>query len=283
MHDDEITLDDRRTVGFTDYGPDGATPVVWCHGGPGSRREPEGLAPNLSAAGYRVIGIDRPGYGASTPQPDRTIAGWVPEGLAVLDALGIDRFVAVGVSTGGAYALALASLAPERVIGVVACCALTDMRWAEGKATMSALGTGEVWAAPDRDAALKIVAGTFGEDGSKMLEQSGEVELPPADIALLTDPEYLTGLAASMQLMFAHGVQGYTDDRLADGPGWGTFDVAAVRCPVAVIHGGSDTIVPVALAHHTAEIVPGATLRVYDELGHFSIITEVVDAVRSIA
>jgi pimeloyl-ACP methyl ester carboxylesterase len=78
-----------------------------------------------------------------------------------------------------------------------------------------------------------------------------------------------------MKEWFAHGVAGYTDDRLADGGGWGTFDVTAITCPVAVIHGGSDTFVPVAHAQHTAAIVPGATLRIYEPLGHFSICGEV--------
>jgi pimeloyl-ACP methyl ester carboxylesterase len=37
--------------------------------------------------------------------------------------------------------------------------------------------------------------------------------------------------------MFTHGLQGYTDDRLADGAGWVTFDVRSIRCPVTVLHG----------------------------------------------
>jgi pimeloyl-ACP methyl ester carboxylesterase len=82
-----------------------------------------------------------------------------------------------------------------------------------------------------------------------------------------------------MKQMFAHGVAGYTDDRLADGGGWGTFDVTAITCPVAVIHGGSDNFVPVAHAQHMASIVPGATLRVYELLGHFSICQKVVGTV----
>ena len=57
----------------------------------------------------------------------------MPDGLAVLDAFGVERCIAVGVSTGGAYALALAAIAPARVSAVVACCALTDMRWPEGR------------------------------------------------------------------------------------------------------------------------------------------------------
>ena len=133
MKSGTIRTSDGRTVGFADYGTPDQTPVVWCHGGPGSRLEPSFVADAAARAGLRLIGIDRPGYGRSTAQPGRTIGGWVPDAIAVVDHLGIDRFVTFGVSTGGAYALALAAASP-RVIGSVACCAVSDMRWAEGKA-----------------------------------------------------------------------------------------------------------------------------------------------------
>jgi pimeloyl-ACP methyl ester carboxylesterase len=271
-------IPDRRAVAFTDAGPPDGTALLWCHGGPGSRLEPAAMAPNAADAGLRAVGIDRPGYGRSTPQPGRTIAGWVPEALAVVDTLGIERFLVVGVSTGGAYALALAAIVPERVLGVVACCALTDMRWPEGKAMMSDPETAGIWSAPDRDAALAIATEGFGVDGSKMMERasSSDVVLPAADIATLIDPQFLAGMAQGMREMFAFGVQGYTDDRIADGSGWHTFDVAKIRCPVTVLHGRADPVVPVDHASHTAEIVPGATLRVLDDLGHFSIIEHVV-------
>ena len=107
-------MPDGRTVGYADFGPADGTPVIWCHGGPGSRLEPTQVATEAAAAGFRLIGVDRPGYGLSTPWPERSIAGWVPDGLAVLDALGVEQCIAVGVSTGGAYALALAAAAPDR-------------------------------------------------------------------------------------------------------------------------------------------------------------------------
>ncbi len=132
-------MNDGRTVSFADYGTPDQTAVVWCHGGPGSRFEPEFCARSAVRAGLRLIAIDRPGYGRSTPKPGRTIGAWIPDALAVVDHLGIDRFVSVGVSTGGAYALALASRSP-RVTSAVACCALTDMRWAEGRAMVPQAG-----------------------------------------------------------------------------------------------------------------------------------------------
>ncbi len=276
MRDGQVALKDGRTVAFVDYGTPGDTAVVWCHGGPGSRIEPEVCAAVAAQAGLRLIGIDRPGYGGSTPKVGRTLGGWVADALAVLDHLRIDRFVSVGVSTGGAYALALASQSP-RVIGTVACCALTDMRWQEGRAMVP--GTLDVWQAPSRDAAAAVVVEQFGERGEKMAAFTSGEAIADSDRVLFADAECLAIWLRSTQEMFAQGVFGYTDDRLADGVGWGTFDVGAITCPVVVIHGSSDTMVPLAHAHHTTAIVPGATLRIVDGLGHFSILTEIPDAI----
>ena len=122
-----VTSPDGRTIGFDDQEPPDGIAVLWCHGGPGSRLEPVWLRDEAAAAGLRIVGVDRPGYGLSTPRPGRTIADTVADLLAVADHLAIEQFVTVGVSTGGAYALATAALAPSRVLGVVACRAVTDM------------------------------------------------------------------------------------------------------------------------------------------------------------
>ena len=278
-----VRLADGRDAGFIDYGPVGAVSVLWCHGGPGSRLEPAAFAPIAAAAGFRLIGIDRAGYGRSTPKAGRSIADWVPDGLAVADALGIERFVAVGLSTGGAYALALAARAPERVSAVVACCALTDMRWREGKALMTAPNVAGIWSAPNREAAVAVAVETLGADGSKMLTQAAEgPELPAADLALLQDPAWLAGMVEATREMFTFGVQGYVDDRIADGVGWGSFDVAKVRCPVVVLHGEADNIVPAPHGRHTASIVPGAKLQMVPALGHFSIAGQVLPVLKSL-
>jgi pimeloyl-ACP methyl ester carboxylesterase len=281
VEDQTIGLASGRTVGFADYGIPDATAVLWCHGGPGSRLEPAYLRRQASEAGLRIIGIDRPGYGLSTPQPGRTIAGWVPEALAVADHLGIGPFATVGISTGGAYALALAALAPARVLGVIACCSMTDMRWPEGRATMSWPHVQAVWEAPDRAAALAAATDAHGEDGSTMRGEIADV-LPPSDLALFDDPAWMKQANAGFPAMFAHGLQGYTDDRLADGGGWVTFDVNSIQCPVTVLHGGSDRMVDVIHAHHTAEVVPGANLVIFDDDGHFSIVTKVVPAISNL-
>jgi pimeloyl-ACP methyl ester carboxylesterase len=269
-----ITVSDGRTVGFADYGTPDQIAVLWCHGGPGNRLEPSLFADSASRAGLRLIGIDRPGYGRSTPQPGRTIGGWVADAIAVVDHLGIDKFAVVGVSTGGAYALALASHT-SRVIAAVACCAVSDMRWLEGKAMN--VSCHPAWNARNRDEALAIATAILGEHGEQLLPPRGPVGLDPPDTKLFATPAFLSWWTGVVPEMVTHGVAGYVDDRLADANGWGSFDVANITCPVTVLHGSADGLMPVANARHTAAIVPGATLRIVDDLGHLSILPKVVD------
>jgi pimeloyl-ACP methyl ester carboxylesterase len=278
--DDSLTLTrpDGRTVGYADYGPATGLAVIACHGGPGSRLAAPAAVEAATAAGVRLVGIDRPGYGLSTPWPGRTIAGWVPDALAVADALGLDRFAVLGSSTGGSYAVALAARAPERVVAVLLCCALTDMRWPEGRRLVGGSGrSGDIWAAPDRATALEIARDFWGDDGLRAATHGADT-LAPADAALFADAEFVRGVLLGLQQSFAWGVQGYADDRIADGAGWGQLDLTAVTCPVTIVHGTDDRLVDVRVAHHNKELLPHAELRVVEGLGHFSIGREVVPA-----
>ncbi len=275
MREELIDRPGARQVAFSDYGSADDTPVLWCHGGPGSRHEPAYVAERATQSGFRLIGIDRPGYGGSDPQPGRTIADWVSDALAVADHLGVDTFFTVGLSTGGAYALAVAALVPDRVRGVVPFGAMTDMRFAAARATMSRPHALAVWEAPDREAAIAAAVESHGLDGSRIVEANDGPPLAPSDQAMLTSPWGRLWMQ-DVPTMFAHGLEGYADDRIADGPGWVTFDVATIGCPVVVLHGGNDVICDVIHARHTATLVPGAELRVHDELGHFSIEDELV-------
>ena len=274
MKNDTITMNDGRTVGFADYGSPGHTAVLWCHGGPGNRLEPLLVADEAARAGLRMIGIDRPGYGFSTPQPGRTIGGWTSDALAVLDRLGIDRCVVLGASTGGAYALALAAESP-RVIGAIACCAVSDMRWAEGKAMNVCCHA--FWNARDREDACRLALEAFGPRGENLLPPLGPATGDPSDAALAATPGFVSAWTACVAEMFTSAGAGYVDDRLADAHGWGTFDVSRITCPVTVMHGTADRMIPVANAYHTASLVPGASVRVFEGLGHLSILTRTVE------
>ena len=135
----------HRVVGFAEYGDSNGVPVITCHGGPGSRMSPKRNAEEAAAAGFRLIGIDRPGYGESSPLPGRSIADWTNDALVVADYLELKNFFVGGTSTGGSYFLATASLAPDRVVGVLVCCGMTDISWASEVAEARMEGAFAIW------------------------------------------------------------------------------------------------------------------------------------------
>src|SRR6476646_5462534 len=72
---------------------------------------------------FRVIAVEGRGNGrADRPAEPGAYRDreYVDDAVAVLDAVGVDRVVAVGVSLGGRHALQLAARYPDRVAGVVA-------------------------------------------------------------------------------------------------------------------------------------------------------------------
>ena len=74
-----------------------------------------GWVKDANARGARLIAYDRPGYGASTPSPGRTIADAASDAAAIIDALGVQRFATWGVSSGGPHSLPCAALLRDRV------------------------------------------------------------------------------------------------------------------------------------------------------------------------
>ena len=134
-----------------------------------------------------------------------------------------------------------------------------------------------VWNARNREEALALALETFGPRGEKLVPPLGPIAADPSDAALFTTSRFLSAWIPCVAEMFPNGLWGYIDDRLADGNGWGTFDVKQITCPVTVLHGADDGMIPVANAHHTAAMVPGATLRVFDGLGHLGIVTKTIE------
>lgn len=120
--------------------------------------------------------------------------------------------------------------------------------------------THAAWDAPDRAAALTAAVDALGENGSKMRGDGIADGLAPSELELFRDPDWMRDATAAFRAMFAQGLEGYTDDRLAEGPDWVTFDVTAIQCPVTVLHGRSDRIVNVIHAYHTAEVIPSGCL-----------------------
>ena len=64
----------------------------------------------------RLVSVDRPGFGQSSPQQHRTYQGWAEDLTAIADALGYEQFGVSGWSEGGPWPLgAAAYIDPARL------------------------------------------------------------------------------------------------------------------------------------------------------------------------
>ena len=82
----------------------------------------EPLAHDLAARGNRVVTLDLLGHGKSDRPRDMwrySMSFFGEQVIALLDELGIDEAVVMGTSLGANTTLEVASLAPERLRGMV--------------------------------------------------------------------------------------------------------------------------------------------------------------------
>jgi pimeloyl-ACP methyl ester carboxylesterase len=267
VSDDIMTLADGRRLASTTIGaPDGPV-VCYHHGAPGGRLELVDLDDAFAAAGVRVVTPDRPGYGGSTPLRGRSTADWVDDVAALVDHVGAERFTVMGLSSGGPYTLACATLLGDRITGAVVAAGNTDMSWPPARDGYldSEL---EIMALDDADAAVASCVERYGADGSRFFE--GEMDLGSADNSWLADTANATALFAAMDEAFRQGVVGYAHDIWAQGRAW-SFDPSTITCRVIVTHGDDDQLVPIAHSRRTASMIPGAELRVIAGVGHLSL------------
>jgi pimeloyl-ACP methyl ester carboxylesterase len=272
MRDSEIRLADGRALAYVDLGRRGAPCVVFSHGAPLSRLHLVPLEQRFDAEGLHVLCPDRPGYGRSSPRPGRSMLDWAGDVAALADALEVDRFLVAGHSTGGAYAVACAALLGERVLGAVVLGGVTDMAWPGAwQGYLEGRKEAELMRLGDESAVLAACAAHFGADGSGFLSEP--FDLPEPDVDMLGDPAAEEAFNAALLEAFRQGIGGYAQDVHLEGRGW-PFDPSRIAVPVTLLHGESDTLVPMAHSRHTADCIPSSSLRVLPGHGHLSTVAE---------
>jgi len=274
-----VTLPDGRRMGIGLGGPAAKQPVIYFHGILGSRREAFiGGEPY-----HHVIAVDRPGYGMSDPLPRPSFDLFARDVEAALDQLGVERCVVFGGSAGAPYALATAVRLGGRVaelflVGGVAHARMVrsagvPMRWlvdfAENEVLRERIVPGL------RDLLNNpVVTNTWLQ---MSLSTEGDVMPSAAATQLLAkrlSQSWLAGISAGDE-----GVQ--TDLKLLTTP-W-DFDHTKLRCPVRIVHGGNDGVVPLDHARWHVRHLPGARLKILPRHHHVTSILVTAHKVMALA
>lgn len=274
---------DRR-LSFAEYGPRRGPVIIWMHGTPGARRQiPLEAREYADRRGVRIIGIDRPGIGSSTPHLYPDVLDWTHDLELFLETLAIDTVRLIGLSGGAPYALAAGAAMPDRVHGIGILGGVAPTRGpdaAEGGPlqlavalapllTMARLPLGVTLTQ-----AIRVVKPLAGP----VLDLYAALQ-PPGDKNLLSRPEFKAMFLDDL----LNGSRFQTSAPLADlilfTKAWG-FETADVRVPVRWWHGDADHIVPFRHGQHVVDRLPDARMTVIDgesHLGGLGLAEDVID------
>ena len=236
--------------------------VVWHHGSPQTGRLPDPLRGAAATRGIRLLSYGRPSYGGSTPQPGRMVGDAAADVVAILDAVGVERVVAMGASGGGPHGLAGVALRPDRVTAAVSLAGpapyTEDFDWYAGMID------------PD---GLRI-----GRQGRAARAAYAEVAEFDPDSFTAADYAALDGSWASLgQDAGRAGTEtpdGLVDDDVATAHPWG-FDVREIAAPVLLVHGRKDRVVPFGHSEWLSHHLPHAEFWVRPRDGHISVLEAV--------
>lgn len=265
----DLALPGGRTLHVYDTGGPARLTVFWHHGTPNLGAPPGPLLPLAEQLGVRWVSYDRPGYGSSTPLPDRITANAAECVTAVADALELDTFAVMGHSGGGPHALATAALLPGRVVAVAGLAAVAPFGadgWFDGMAAATA------------DSLRAAVEGRAAKEKYEATAEFDPDVFTDADFAALKGSwSWLNDVVRP-----ALGAVGLIDDDLAAVTPWGC-DPAAITAPTLLVHGTDDRMIPAKHSEWLAKRIPGAELRLTPGDGHISVLDHAADALTWLA
>jgi pimeloyl-ACP methyl ester carboxylesterase len=244
----EALLPGGRVLTYREAGPAAAPAILLLHGigssSAGYRAQLAGLADQ-----YRLVAWNAPGFGGSTPLPERDaqVDDYVAAATALLDALGIAKLaVLMGSSWGSVIAANLAAAHPGRVGALLLAAPNTALGHLPDADRADAIATRRRQGHPDSTTDRAAVA-------DRLLTPETPAEIR-ALVERLRDALTAAGWEAAVHMLFTTSMPEV---------------IARVTCPVTLLAGTRDQIAP--LAQHAARLKsaqPTADLRVLEGYGH---------------
>lgn len=241
-----IALRNAIDIAFDDVGS--GLPVVFLHGFLLDRSL---WTPQFGAHvdHNRCIALDLRGFGGSTPAPPYTVEQYADDVIALLDVLGIERAVIVGLSLGGYVAFALWRNHRRRVMGLV----LANTRASADS--------------EDTRARRRALIAVAHEGGSRAVADA-QINMMVGASTRAKHPALVDGIHHMLERAPVAGIVGALEAMAARPdavPLLATIDV-----PTLIIAGDEDAVIPVAEARAMHEAVPGSTFELLAGSGHLS-------------
>ncbi|KAF2792950.1 alpha/beta hydrolase fold protein [Melanomma pulvis-pyrius CBS 109.77] len=272
---DILALPDGRKLGYAQYGSLTGRAILYQHGHPGSRLEAARHHELALELGARIIAVDRPGHGWSSPHPNRTILDFPKDLEHLAKHLELASYSVWGISGGGPYALACAvALPPEKLKCVSIVCGMgppdigmSGAGWMHWLAYTWGYRYGPGWLGRwwwRRDPLGRL---DLTDEQRLELYMQPNLHLNERDHDIMKDKDLVRLVVRSSRESFAQGYDGVWQDGKLMCKDFG-FRIQDIRLdlPVQLWYGKYDTYVPLNHGEQIAARLGGrAQLRVEDE------------------
>lgn len=265
---ESVDADDGVTYAYRRFGPPSAVPLVLLQHFRGNIDDWDPAFTDALAVKREIILADPPGVGASTGVPDHTVAGTAQSILAFLDALGLREIDLLGYSLGGFVAQDLALLRP----------------WAIRRLVLA--GTGPK-GAPGMHGWRKDI-----EESARHDEGSAEdllyIFFAHTETSQAKGAEFLGRVFQRTQDRDPTPTLAVREAQYDAVIEWGIPDHAAlqrltgIRCPTLILQGDDDLMIPTKVSHLMAGLIPDATIRIYPDASHGSILQYPAEAAQDV-
>lgn len=254
--EEEFTLSDGRILGVAYFGAENGSPIFYFHGYPGCRLSGGAFFDHAAKKlGARIIAIDRPGIGNSSPQAGRTLLDFASDVRELAEHLKLKSYGIIGVSGGGPYALACArTLSPEKLkaVSIIGGMGPIDvgfkgMSWGNWLTFIGLIYFPWIVRMLQRKVA-KVLSTTSNEQAIKKYEgkiTERTAKLVGPDVIYLLEPERMGTMLDLYREHYKQGIEGYMEEGRVMTTHWG-FDLNDIpaEIPVQLWYSKKDTNVP---------------------------------------
>jgi pimeloyl-ACP methyl ester carboxylesterase len=263
-----IVLPDGRTLGYREYGDPAGSPCVYLSGTPASSAAAQLMDETAKEMGVRWIAVDKPGYGASTFQPERSLRSITGDVVALADLLGLQRFAVAGESGGGPWTLALAHDLHDRLTTAILIGGIgptSNRSLLTGMTRVNRLLLGLARRAPWalRLSMNQMARAVADPVKAQRLLHNRAKAAPAIDRPTFSEPAVLAGMREAL----AGGGHGAAQEFCLFANEW-DFQLEDIATHVQLFHGELDTFVPIAIARDIARRVPNCSTDFRSDLGH---------------
>ena len=232
--------------------------VLIAHGTPGGHDQTIG-----HTSGYRVLTPSRPGYLRTPLSVCYTPLEQAAAFKELLDGLGIEKVIVIGISGGGPSSMEFAAAFPERTLGLVA---LEAISFSEDLSDEDAAGL----EFSDRDTMFSLLSLHLLNDRA-----IAEYLLPNKNNQdrALADPKKIQSLKDLVWTIwpFSKRRDGFYNDYKQFSEL--SLPLSSIKVPTTIIHGDEDINVDIEQARYIKKLIPNSRLYIIEGADHYMLST----------